>query len=205
MAFRRREKKHFSQKENQGVRGSVAYREMSDSYMNDAHYTRGFFFIVNAVLVLFALAVLGVICWHFAVPDASRAAGYEDREIQYTLTFYDINGAMASSPAVGTSLIDPATGAVLGEITALYAEPATVTAQVFRDEWQTMPENLPASTVELSAKIVTVTVCTKAAYREGQGYTKNGVRLAMGCSYTVSFAGTVASGICTALIKGDAE
>jgi hypothetical protein len=169
------------------------------------HYTKGFFFAVNAALVLFALVVVGAICWHFAVPDARRVAGYEDREVQYTLTFYDINGAMASAPAVGTSLIDPVTGAVMGEITALYAEPATVTAQVWRDGWETMPENIPTSTVELSAKIVSITVCTKAAYREGEGYTKNGVRLAMGCSYTVCFAGTVADGVCTALIKGDAE
>lgn len=203
MAFQHREKLPSSPKARKGVRGSVAYREMSDSMMSDVQYSKWLLVTVNVVLALFTLAVVGIICWHFAVPATRRAAGYEDKEIYYTLEFYDISGAMATAPAVGTSLIDPATGAVLGEITAVYAEPATANAVVWQEGWQTLPENAVASTLPLPAQIVSVTVRATVAWHEGQGYTKNGVRLAMGESYTVCFSGTLASGVCTAMMKGD--
>ncbi|MBE6604646.1 MAG: hypothetical protein E7639_02945 [Ruminococcaceae bacterium] len=203
MALKKRERSLPSPEKGKGVRGSVAYRELSDSVISDVQYNKWLFITVNVVLVLFALAVTGIICWHFAVPDTRRSAGYEDKEIYYTLEFYDMSGAMATAPAVGTSLIDPATGAVLGEITAVYAEPATVNAVVWQDGWQTLPENAVTSTLPLPAQIVSVTVRATVAYKEGQGYTKNGVRLAMGEAYTVLFSGTLASGVCTAMLKGE--
>ena len=196
MAFRYRS-------ENQGVRGSVDYRKMSDAYSNEGYYSKWVAVLVNLFVVLFAALIVFMVCWHFAVPEARRIAGSEDREIYYTLEFYDISGAMAASPAVGTSLLDPATGAVMGEIVSLYAAPATTSAVIYREEWQSVPQNAVPSTVELPVQIVTVTVRTTAAYSEGFGYTKNGVRLAMGATYTVSFSGTLASGVCTALTKGE--
>ncbi|MBQ2757149.1 MAG: hypothetical protein IJF31_01570 [Clostridia bacterium] len=203
MAFRHRERALPPQTGRKGVRGSVAYREMSDSIIAEAPYHKWLFITVNALLALFTLFVVGVICWHFAVPESRRVAGNEDKEIYYTLEFYDINGAMATAPAVGTSLIDPATGAVLGEITAVYAEPATTNAVIWQEGWHTLPENAVTSTLPLPAQIVSVTVRATVAYREGQGYTKNGMRLAMGESYTVLFSGTLANGVCTAMMKGD--
>ena len=189
--------------ENQGVRGSVNYRKMSESYSNEGYYSKWIAVLVNAVLVLLAALIVLTVCRYFAVPEASRMAADEDREIYYTLEFYDISGAMAASPAVGTSMIDPATGAIMGEIVSLYAAPATTSAVIYREEWQSVPQNAVPSTVELPVQLVTVTVRTTAAYRDGLGYTKNGVRLAMGATYTVSFSGTLASGVCTALTKGE--
>ena len=204
MAFYHKDKSR-SLRNTKGVRGGVAYRELSDNLLNDWQYAKWVFVAVNAVLALLSLLAIFVICRHFVLPDAQREAGREDTEIYYTLAFYDVDGVLATAPAVGTALIDPESGAVMGEITAISTEPATAGAVVWQEGWQTLPENAVPSTVELPYRIVSVTVCTTAAYREEQGYTKNGVRLATGATYTVSVSGTLTSGVCTALRKGESD
>ena len=52
-----------------------------------------------------------------------------------------------------------------------------------------------------SAKIVSVTVAVCAEYEEQIGYSVKGTRIAKGCSYTVSFAGSLATGTCVSIEK----
>ncbi len=183
----------FSRK---GVRGGVAYRNLSDSYQNDKNYPRGLYIGVNAVLSLFALAILlGLLAVFTPLGDLWKGLG-EEADIVYTLEFYDINGDLSAAPAEGTTLVDPQTGNALGEIVAITSRPYVLPSSFLRTEGQG-----EGNSVLTTAKIVSVTVALSARYEAGVGYTVHGMRIAKGLPYTVSFAGSVATGTCVSIEK----
>lgn len=178
-----------------GVRGSVAYRQLSDRNANYKNYPRWFFVTVNAILILLALAVLVSLVFFFALPRF-LPTGAARCELTCTLEFYDVNGAIASAPTLGTSLIDPKTGELIGEIVATEVRDQTLNAVIWQEGWETPPPDAVASELTMPAKIVSVTVRLTAEYRTDQGYIRDGVRIAVGESYMVSLAGIMANGTC---------
>ncbi|MBQ9803058.1 MAG: hypothetical protein IJW51_08335 [Clostridia bacterium] len=181
-----------------GVRGSVAYRQLSDRNANYKNYPRWFFITVNVILILLALAVVTTLVLTFALPRFLPTAA-ERRELTCTLEFYDISGAIGNAPTVGTSLIDPATGEPIGDIVATEVRAHTLSAVLWQEDWEQLPADAVASELTMPVSIVSVTVRLTAEYRAGQGYTRDGVRIAVGERYAVSLAGIVASGTCVLL------
>ncbi len=184
-------------KSGQGVRGGVAYRKLSDSYANDKNYPRWFFIGVNALLILLALALLALLLYAFTPLGDLFAIGEKRTEIVYTLELYDVDGALSSAPAIGTSLIDPQTGDVLGEITAMSTSILEVSAVVWQEEWEQLPQDATETTVTLPLKLVTVTVTATARYGADHCYRVAEHEIRVGDAYTVSLAGTVSAATCT--------
>ncbi|MBR2011370.1 MAG: hypothetical protein IKA06_06470 [Clostridia bacterium] len=202
MAYNHDQKSAFSReklpKNGQGVRGGVAYRKLSDSYASDKNYSRGLYIGVNAVLAMFVAAVLLLLLLVFTPLGDTWHVLREEADIIYTLEFYDVNGDLCAAPAQGTLLIDPKTGNVMGEIVEITARPYTLPSVLWRDgEVQTAGFD----SEHASAKIVSITVALCAEYEQSVGYSVNGVRIAKGCSYTVSFAGSLATGTCVSIEK----
>ncbi|MBR2312721.1 MAG: hypothetical protein IKA46_05485 [Clostridia bacterium] len=183
-------------KSGQGVRGNVAYRNLSDSYAGDKNYSRGLYIGVNAALAIFALAVLLLLLLIFTPLGDRWQALQDEAEILYTLEFYDVNGDLGAAPAQGTLLIDPKTGNTMGEIVAITSRPYTLPSSFLRGG-----ETQAGESEHASAKIVSVTVAICAEYEEGIGYSVSGTRIAKGGSYTVSFAGSLATGTCVSIEK----
>ena len=202
MAYNHDQKPTFSRqglpKSGQGVRGGVAYRKLSDSYASDKNYSRGLYIGVNAVLAIFAAVVLLLLLLIFTPLGDTWHALRDEADILYTLEFYDVNGDLCAAPAQGTLLIDPKTGNTMGEIVGVTARPYTLSSALWRDG-ETETGGIDSG--HASAKIVSVTVALCAEYEEGIGYSVNGMRIAKGCSYTVSFAGSLATGTCVSIEK----
>ena len=200
MAYHHDQKSTFSRqglpKNGQGIRGSVAYRNLSESYASDKNYSRALYIGVNAALAVFALAVLLLLLLVFTPLGDTWHALHEEAEILYTIEFYDVNGDLSAAPAQGTLLIDPKTGNTMGEIVAITSRPYTLPSSFLRDG-----EAQVGGSEHASAKIVSLTVALCAEYEEGVGYSVNGMRIAKGGSYTVSFAGSLATGTCVSIEK----
>lgn len=185
-------------KNGQGVRGGVAYRKLSDSYVNDKNYPRSIYIAVNVALVIFAVTVLLGLLLIFTPLGNTWEIGRGEADILYTLEFYDVNGDLSAAPAEGALLLDPQTGNVMGEIVKITSRPYTLPPTLWRDQ----EEGTGAfDSVPSSAKTVSVTVALCAQYRRGLGYSVYGTRIAKGCSYTVSFAGSIATGTCVSIEK----
>ena len=183
----------FSRKySNQGVRGGVAYRELSDSYAGDKNYPRLLYVSVNTVLAVFATAiVLGLLLIFTPLGELWRGTGSEV-ELLYTLEFYDVNGDLTLESAAGTEVLDPATGKSLGRIVRVEKKPYVLPDSFLRSQEST----------DSSAVIISVTVMLVANYEEDLGYTANGMRIAKGESYTVAFGDSMATGMCVSIEKG---
>ena len=182
-------------KNGQGVRGGVAYRELSDSYASDKNYPRSLYIGVNVVLSLFAITVLlGLLLVFTPLGQLWQGVGAE-ADILYTLEFYDVNGDLSAAPAEGTTLIDPQTGKALGEIVQVTSRPYVMPSFALREGTG------EDSSLSTTAKIVSVTVSLCAHYEKGVGYTVHDMRIAKGLSYTVSFGGSVATGTCVSIEK----
>ncbi len=184
------------QKNAQGVRGSVAYRKLSDSYANEKNCPRTLLILVNATLVLLALSLLFLLLVFFTPIGDMLSLGFEKTEILYTLELYDVDGSLSSAPVVGTSLIAPQTGEVLGEITAVSTRPCEISGILWQEEWVSLPKDAQPEDLVLPVRVVTVTVKACARYREDRGYLIGDFALPLGGVCCVSLGGTVSSATC---------
>ena len=188
-------------KNAQGVRGSVAYRKLSDSYTSEKNCPPALLFGVNTALVLLALLLLAVLVVFLTPIGDILAIGYQKIDISYTLELYDVDGTISTAPAVGTSLIDPATGEALGEITAVNTRPHEIVGVRWEDDWTTLPENAEPEEITLPVRVVTVTVSARALYRKDKGYRVGDLTLSEASIYPVSLGGTVARATCLTIEK----
>ena len=187
------------QKNAQGVRGSVAYRKLSDSYASEKNCPRALLIFVNTTLILLSLSLLSLLLLFFTPLGDMLAFGFEKVTVSYTLELYDVDGTLSSAPVVGTSLIDPATGEVLGEITAVSTRPCELSGVLWQEEWESLPSDAEAGEITLPVRVVSVTVKARARYREDRGYLVGDLALREGGVCTVSLGGTVSSATCIAV------
>lgn len=183
-------------KNAQGVRGNVAYRKLSESYISEKNCPRALRLGVNAALLLLALLLLAVLLVFLTPIGDILAIGYQRIDVSYTLEIYDVDGTVSAAPAAGTSLIDPATGEVLGEIAAISTRPYEVTGVWWEESWITLPNEAESEEITLPVRVVTVSVNAQALYREDKGYRVGDLVLAEGATSVVSLGGTVARAVC---------
>ncbi len=190
---------HANLKNGQGVRGGVAYRALSESKAGDREYPRSLYVAVNAVLALFALAILaGLLLVFTPLGEMWNRDKGQAQEILYTIEFYDVNGDLGAAPVEGTHLFDAVTGRDLGEAIGITVSPYVLPPEMLREQ----ADNEAADSATTgNAQIVSMTVSVNAHYEDGIGYTVYGIRIAKGLSYTVSFSGSVASGNCVSVEK----
>lgn len=183
-------------KNTQGVRGNVAYRRLSESYIVEKSCPRALLLSVNTVLLLLTLLLLASLVVFLTPIGDALAIGYQKMDVLYTLELYDVDGTISTAPAVNTSLIDPVTGEVLGEITDVSSRPQEILGVWWEEDWITLPKDAEPEEITLPARVVTVTVKARALYRKGKGYRVGDLSLSEGASFTVSLGGAVASATC---------
>lgn len=187
------------QKNAQGVRGSVAYRKLSDTHASEKNCPRALLVLVNTTLILLALSLLSLLLVFFTPVGDALSLGFERVEVSYTLELYDVDGTLSSAPLVGTSLIDPETGEVLGEIVAVSTRPCELSGVLWQEEWGSLPKDGEVEKITLPVRVVTVTVRASARYREDRGYFVGDFAFNEGGICSVSLGGTVSSATCLAV------
>lgn len=139
---------------------------------------KGKFNIVDGILILIALAVVTAVVIYL-VPGLLNAAA-EETDITFTLEFRGVDSAFVTNIKNGDSVYDSSKHYMLGNVKSV--ENYAYNVLVYNDE---------TGTAEMKdvdgLKNIIVTVTAKAVYTDGEGYSVNGERIAVGCAYNISF------------------
>ena len=152
---------------------------------------KGRFNLVDFLMLFLVAAILFVVL--FVVdPFSINLFGAEAREItlEYTLRIDNVENALVNKIQMGDEVIDASVKTSLGYVSA-----------VENDMPHTEPYYDPEEDIVVMKEYpnrydVVVTVSSKATVTEGQGYTVNGRRVAVGTQFYLMFPDYTGSGNC---------
>lgn len=148
---------------------------------------KGKFNVVDGILVAIALVIVATMVIYL-VPGLLNVAA-EDTEITFTLEFKGIDSEFITNIKNGDTVHDSSKHYILGSVKSV--ENYAHTVLVYNEETKT------ANMKEVDGlKDIIVTVTVKAIYTEGQGYSVNGERIAVGRAYNISFPDFSGSAYC---------
>lgn len=167
-----------NEKEQSNIPNSTtAYSKTTRTKSSRKH---GRFNIVDFCLILVVLAVVATLVMYF-IPDASkRLVATNETEITYILEFKEVDSAYLANIQNGNAVYDAETNYMIGNVKSV--ENYASVELVYNDKtgFAEMREHP-------TLKNVIVTVTVKAIYTEGEGYSVNGERIAVGSLYNVRF------------------
>lgn len=159
---------------------------------------RGLFLIADVMLlaVIFAaIFFLVSLLTPFTLFDNTEE---EARTVTYTVEFKGVDKDAFASLRKGDTVVDKATGAVVGEVTDLEPRKYVVYTDVPTDEKDETLDSHVVTKAEYPEEFTTVsvTITVTADYVAGVGYTVDGCRIAAGREYELNFPGCAGKGTC---------
>lgn len=153
--------------------------------------------IVDVALIVVMLCLVLVAVEYFTSFSLSGIGG-TTRMIEYTLEFESVNGEMAQNVVTGNTVLSASGHKSLGKISAVSEQPAV--AYVYDPTAGALEaRELPVDAQGHTRVRLRVTVKTEASYREGDGFSVNGVRISIGDSVGVGMEGFSGSGKCVSI------
>ena len=149
------------------------------------------FNLVDLVLVLIVISVISALIAYFLPEVSGRFSKNGEVEITYVLEFRNVDEKFIANIQNGNSVYDAGQNFNIGTVKSVSTEP-----------YKTLEydkETGAAVMKEQSGHNLTVTVTASAIYAEGEGYSINGMRIAVGTSYDVRFPNFVGKAYCVQL------
>jgi len=141
---------------------------------------KGRFNLVDFFLIIIIVALIAAAVSYFLPGISKRFAGSNDVDVVYSLEIIGVEDKFVSNISVGDVIYDASNNYAIGTVKAV--EQYAYTEYYY---------NEATGTVDIKEhpdlKNIVVTVSTTAIYTNGEGYSVNGNRLAVGCVYNVRF------------------
>lgn len=159
---------------------------------------RGLFLIADVVLlavIVAAIFFLVSLLTPFSLFDGTKD---EVRTVSYTVEFKGVEKDAFASLRKGDTVVDKASGAVVGVVTDLEPRKYVVYTDVPTDEKDETLDSHVVTRTEYPEEFTTVsvTITVTADYAEGVGYTVDDCRIAVGREYELNFPGCAGKGVC---------
>lgn len=179
-------------------KGAVAPEGERRSMPKKERSRRGLFLIADVVLlavIVAAIFFMVSLLTPFSLFDNNKD---EARTVTYTVEFKGVEKDAFSSLRKGDTVVDKATGAVVGVVTDLEPRKYVVYTDVPTAEKDETLDSHVVTRTEYPEEFTTVsvTVTVTADYAEGVGYSVDGCRIAVGREYELNFPGCAGKGVC---------
>lgn len=153
--------------------------------------------IVDVALIIVILCLVLVAVEYFT-SFSLFSIGSRTQVIEYTLEFEGVDYSMAQSVAVGKTVLSSSGHKRLGQVSTVN-ESTAVTYVYDPSTGALTARELPANSQGMTPVTLRVTVKAEASYREGDGFSVNGVRISIGDSVGVSLDGFSGNGKCVSI------
>ena len=153
---------------------------------------RGKFNVVDFFLILIVVAIVAAVVIYFIPGATKRLTATDETTITFTLEFKGVDSVFVANIKTGDTVYDSNGNYMLGTVKSVenYAyEKLVYNEATGTAEMKEIPE----------LKNLVVTVTAKAIYTDGEGYSVNGDRIAVGCNYNISFPHFSGSAYCIEL------
>jgi cytoskeletal protein RodZ len=179
-------------------KGAVAPEGERRSMPKKERSRRGLFLIADVVLlavIVAAIFFMVSLLTPFSLFDNNKD---EARTVTYTVEFKGVEKDAFASLRKGDTVVDKATGAVVGVVTDLEPRKYVVYTDVPTAEKDETLDSHVVTRTEYPEEFTTVsvTVTVTADYAEGVGYSVDGCRIAVGREYELNFPGCAGKGVC---------
>ena len=153
---------------------------------------KGRFNVVDFFLLVIILAIVAAVVLYFIPGAFKRLTATDETDITFTLEFKGVDEAFIANIKNGEAVYDSSKNYMLGSVKSV--ENYAYTTLVYNELTGT------AEMKEVPGLInIIVTVKAKAIYTDGEGYSVNGERIAVGCAYNISFPNFNGSAYCIEL------
>ncbi len=153
---------------------------------------RGKFNIVDFFLLLIVLAIVAAVVIYLIPGASKRLTATDETGITFTIEFRGVDSAFVTNIKNGETVYDSNKNYKLGNVKSV--ENYAYTELVYNEETGVSEmKEIP----ELKNLVVTVTA--NAIYTDGEGYSINGDRIAVGRQYNISFPHFSGSAYCIEL------
>lgn len=150
------------------------------------------FNIVDFILILFVLSAVVALILYFLPGVTSRLSHSGEVEITYVLEFRGVDDAFISNIQNGDKAYSAEQNFAMGNVKSVATGPYSTLEYDSASGGAIMKDH-----PKLKTLIVTITA--SALYTDGEGYSINGERIAVGEKYNVRFPNFVGSAYCTQL------
>jgi hypothetical protein len=167
----------------------------------DATKSRKWLFLVLDILLLAAIVATIFFLVVLLTPLNPFAKNHaETVDVLYAVEFSNVDGDVFEllSSAEGQSVVDAATGKVIGEVRMVDKRAYSFYTDVAVKEGDNYVVGKETS---MDKYTVTVTLSARAEYEEGVGYTVDNSRVAVGRTYELHFPSYAGSGTCVTLVR----
>lgn len=152
--------------------------------------------ILDIIIIVMVALIVGV-CIILSINAFNiDAIGSEQRKISYTIVFEDFESDKYDI-AVDGNVVDAATGRIVGKVTLTNNDDDYAYDYVLQSNGE--GGYMAVREPDHSRINKSITVTADAAYKEGIGYTVNGVRIAIGKSSEYRFADYSGIGYCNGI------
>lgn len=153
---------------------------------------KGRFNIIDFFLLLIILAVVAAVVLYFIPGAFQRLTATDETDIVFTLEFKGVDEAFIANIKNGDAVYDANRNYMLGSVKSVEHYAYTILVYNEAEGTSEMKE------VQGLANLI-VTVKAKAIYTDGEGYSVNGERIAVGHAYDISFPNFNGSAYCVEL------
>lgn len=148
------------------------------------------FNIVDFFVVLFVVLVLAASVAYFVPELTERFSSNGEVEITYVLEFRGVDDTFIANVLAGDKAYDGSQNFNIGTVKTVVAE-AYTSLEYDNTLGEAVMKEHPAK------KTLVITITATAVYNEGEGYSINGKRIAVGGKYDVRFPGFSGTAYCT--------
>lgn len=151
--------------------------------------------LIIIIVLIFAISIALIL----TIPKIrDRVQAGEKVRISYTVVFYNVDSSVFDQIASGQTLTDIVGGKILGMVSE---PPETELSYSYVIETNENGDNvLKKQEDSMGKRNIIVTVEADARYSEGEGYTVDGYRIAVGKEMQIRFPNYTDTGYCTGII-----
>lgn len=159
--------------------------------------------VIDVALIVVFLCIVLVAIEYFT-SFSLLGLGDKTQLLEYTLELEGVDPDMAHSVAAGSRVLASSGYKDMGEVISVSEKPAVM--YVYDPaEGALVARELPADAQGKTPVTLYVTVRAEASYREGDGFSVNGVRISIGESISVSLDGLSGTGKCISIYGAAAQ
>lgn len=155
--------------------------------------SNGKFNVVDLFIILVVIGTIGV----FLVTVLSSDGKADTLAIEYTVRFENVSEALADNIRIGDSVYESSSRTLIGIVTAVDNSSHYTVYEYDNEKRAVVPIEYPD---KYNLKVM---VSADAVFEEDEGYSVDGIRIAVGAGLNLRFANYVGNAYCVEISEGE--